>query len=152
MDLVQSEYGWSDEYVLSLSVVRLRQVVEAIGVRRRDLSRERWAQVVWETRTLARFIAATVEDKIDMAKTGGVNPLAEQARDLGKEFLFEDENPEPAPAPVDESGEPLDNPEDTAVSVGQAGPESEAERVARLADKNPMGAVRLFAGKLEEGR
>lgn len=149
IDLVQSEYGWSDERVLSLSLGRLRQVVEVISERQLALAKERWSHTVWQTRQICGFIGATVD--VDTSKTGGVNPLVEAARDIGKEFLFEDERPAvPEPGPEAPLGV---DPEDTAVSVGQASPdELEAARVAQIAEANPMGAVRLFASKIGEGK
>ena len=73
VDLVQSQYGWSDRAVLDLPVCRLRQITANIEFRRKNERLHRNTITEWQTRTLASFIAATVDTQ------GKRNPLAEEA-------------------------------------------------------------------------
>lgn len=75
-DLVQSEYGWTDEYILdNLTLRRLRQVTAAIQRRKYFEERERKATLAWQTRILASFTAAGY-------MTDGENPAIEAAQDI----------------------------------------------------------------------
>jgi hypothetical protein len=56
-DLVASEYGWTDEQIGDLPLVRLRQITAAIQTRRYFAAREENSRTSWMTRTLASFIA-----------------------------------------------------------------------------------------------
>lgn len=57
-DLVAKEYGWSDDQIMDLPVVRLRQIIAAIH--RRQLMERRQAITLnsWMTRQITTFIAA----------------------------------------------------------------------------------------------
>lgn len=56
-DLVSSEYGWSDEQILDLPLIRLRQITAAISRRKYMRQREENTRVSWQTRALAQYIA-----------------------------------------------------------------------------------------------
>lgn len=74
-DLVSSEYGWGDEYILELPLVRLRQITAAIQRRRYLKTREENSRFSWLGRNLASFIAAGY-------MTEGENPALEKARTI----------------------------------------------------------------------
>ncbi len=74
VDLIQSEYGWSDERVLELPVCRLRQIARSIEDRLKAVSREHRDVVDLQTRAVVTFIAGTVR-----VEKGKRNHLLEQA-------------------------------------------------------------------------
>lgn len=53
-----SEYGWTDEQIGDLPLVRFRQITAAIQTRRYTEAREENSRFSWMTRNLAGFIAA----------------------------------------------------------------------------------------------
>lgn len=57
-DLVASEYGWTDEQIGELPLVRLRQITATIQRRRFLNSREENARFSWLGRNIAQFVAA----------------------------------------------------------------------------------------------
>lgn len=57
-DLVQSEYGWTDEQIGELPLVRLRQITAAIQRRKFLVNREENSRFSWMARNIAQFIAA----------------------------------------------------------------------------------------------
>lgn len=60
LDLVSSEYGWTDEYILNeVPIRRLRQITAAIMERKLLADRERQLEIGWQTRALARIIVST---------------------------------------------------------------------------------------------
>lgn len=56
--MVAAEYGWSDEYINNLPLVRLHQIVAAIRTRKYFESREEGQRFSWLARTLAAYVAA----------------------------------------------------------------------------------------------
>lgn len=76
MDLISSEYGWSDDQILDLTLTRMRQITTAI--QQRHYLRHRQSRLVtsWQTRTLAQFIALTIPTE------GGKNPVLDFAATL----------------------------------------------------------------------
>lgn len=79
MDLIASEYGWSDDTILGLTLARIRQVVAAISLRtyRQRLYKE--SLLEWQTKALAQMIAATVPVEKKGQKT---SPLMDAANSL----------------------------------------------------------------------
>lgn len=71
---MSSEYGWSDEQILDLSVRRLRQIVAAIRRRQLLRRREEISLFSWQTRQLASFTAAGY-----MTEKGKGNPALDAA-------------------------------------------------------------------------
>lgn len=57
-DLVSKEYGWTDEQIMDLPLVRLRQITAAINRRNYWEQRREQNLTSWMTRQLASFIAA----------------------------------------------------------------------------------------------
>lgn len=57
-DLISSEYGWSDEVILSKPLKRIRQIIAAITLRKQEDRREHRLILSWQTRSLAMVIAA----------------------------------------------------------------------------------------------
>jgi hypothetical protein len=57
-DLISTEYGWTDEVIGDLTLVRLRQITAAIEHRQFALDRKEMSRMTWQTRSLAQFIAA----------------------------------------------------------------------------------------------
>lgn len=53
-----SEYGWDDDTIGELPLVRLRQITAAIQMRRYTAAREENARFSWLARNLSSFIAA----------------------------------------------------------------------------------------------
>lgn len=75
VDLIQSEYGWTDEVVLEMPICTIRQKVANIEFRLKAQRTRKNTITEWQTRTIAQFIAATVP----VEKKGAVNKLAEEA-------------------------------------------------------------------------
>lgn len=55
---MSKEYGWTDDQIMDLPVVRFRQIVAAIRRRLYLRRREEISLTSWQTRQLASFIAA----------------------------------------------------------------------------------------------
>lgn len=62
IDMYQTEYGWSDEVVLNLTLRRAVQIKESIEQRRELLKWEQYKLLEWQTQILATMVANTVED------------------------------------------------------------------------------------------
>lgn len=70
-----SEYGWTDEQIGDLYIVRLRQIVSAIRLRQFVRTREENARFSWLARSLGTLIAAGYQ-------TEGENPAIDHAANL----------------------------------------------------------------------
>lgn len=70
MDIIASEYHWTDDYILDLTVRRIIQILESVKERHRVLRLERNVVTEWQTKVLAGFIANTVP-----TAKGKKNPL-----------------------------------------------------------------------------
>lgn len=57
-DLVSTEYGWTDDVILDLTVRRFRQIVAAIRRRQYLRRREEISLVSWQARQFTSYIAA----------------------------------------------------------------------------------------------
>ena len=90
-DLISSEYGWSDEKILDLTLARMQQIVAAITVRKSQAIRDRKLEVSWHVRTLASFIAAgyMTED------TAGLDAANSLTIDDIERQIMESDLPEP---------------------------------------------------------
>lgn len=86
MDLISSEYGWSDDQILDLTLARLRQITTAIQQRRYLEHRQERLIASWQTRTLAQFVALTIPVE------GKNNPLLDAAAtlDIDGDLTLED--------------------------------------------------------------
>jgi hypothetical protein len=73
--VVQAQYGWTDEQVLDIPICRLRQIAATVEARLKSERLYHQTITEWQTRTLAQFIAATVQ----MEKKGQKNPLMAEA-------------------------------------------------------------------------
>lgn len=71
---MSSSYGWTDEVILDLPLRRFRQVLVAIVERKHYEAVAERQLLAWQTRTIASFIAATVE-----VEKGKSNPLLAEA-------------------------------------------------------------------------
>ena len=60
--MYQTEYGWSDEAVLDLTLRRAVQIKESIEQRRELLKWEQYKLLEWQTQILASMVANTVEN------------------------------------------------------------------------------------------
>ena len=60
--MYQTEYGWSDEVVLDLTLRRAVQIKESIEQRRELHKWEQYKLLEWQTQILASMMANTVED------------------------------------------------------------------------------------------
>lgn len=91
LDLIASQYHYSDEQMLNLPLARLRQMSAAIGLRlhEQDLAQRRMATV--ELRTVCAYIAATMQ-----LAEGTDNVMLTSAADL--HLGPGTENPHAAPA------------------------------------------------------
>lgn len=74
-DLVAHEYGWSDEQIGDLTLVRLRQIIASIQMRRYVATREENSRFSWLARNLGTLIAAGYQVE-------GENPALEHAANL----------------------------------------------------------------------
>ena len=63
VDLVTSEYKWTDSEVLDLTIRRLRQIKEVIDERRSIEDLQRRVYLEWQTKTLAQFFVAACQDQ-----------------------------------------------------------------------------------------
>ncbi len=57
-DLISSEYNWDDEVILDKSLRRIRQIMAAISLRKKQQQREHRLIISWQTRSLAMVMAA----------------------------------------------------------------------------------------------
>jgi hypothetical protein len=57
-DLISSEYGWDDEVILDKTLKRIRQILAAITLRRKEEQRQQRLIISWQTRSLAMVMAA----------------------------------------------------------------------------------------------
>lgn len=60
-DLISAEYGWTDDQILDLPLVRMRQIREVIFERRAHDRRQALLDKETEVRTLAQYVAATAQ-------------------------------------------------------------------------------------------
>jgi len=58
-DLISSEYGWDDEVILDKTLRRIRQILAAITLRRKERIRQERLIVSWQTRSLAMVMAGS---------------------------------------------------------------------------------------------
>ncbi len=92
-DLVASEYGWSDDQILDLTVARLRQIVQAITVRQASFDKRNRAYITWQTKELSSFIAAAGSSSAEQADAlmGAVSKIsmdpADEVEEAPKENL-----------------------------------------------------------------
>lgn len=56
-DLISSEYGWTDDQILQLTIGRFRQVRDVLMERSQEERRERLQEKEMEVRALAQFMA-----------------------------------------------------------------------------------------------
>lgn len=56
VDLIQSEYGWTDRVVLNLALHRVLQMVEVIQQRQARDAEFHAQMVEWQTKTLTQFV------------------------------------------------------------------------------------------------
>lgn len=57
-DLISSEYGWDDDVILDKSLRRIRQIIAAITLRKREAERNDRLKLSWQTRSIAMVSAA----------------------------------------------------------------------------------------------
>lgn len=57
-DMVAAEYGWTDEQMADLPIIRLRQIVAAIRTRRYQRAREENSRFAWLARQITSYVAA----------------------------------------------------------------------------------------------
>lgn len=89
--MIQSQYGWSDDEVLNMTIGRLRQVAQAISARLRVESLERRMLVEWQTKALASYLAALSQSE------EGARALFNNIKNLSLTGeVSEEEQPEPA--------------------------------------------------------
>lgn len=81
-DLISTEYGWTDEAIGDLTLLRLRQITASIEMRKWAEFRKVQALTTWQTRTLATFTAAGY-------MTDGENPAVEAAGRIAYDELEE---------------------------------------------------------------
>lgn len=74
-DTVAHEYGWTDEQIGDLPLIRFRQILTAIEIRRYVASREENNRFSWLARSLGTLIAAGY-------MVEGENPAIEHAANL----------------------------------------------------------------------
>lgn len=76
-DLISSEYGWSDDQILDLTMARMRQVREVIMERQGEARRQALADKQNELQILASFIASSAGHKDGVAAAKKISLLAE---------------------------------------------------------------------------
>lgn len=79
-DLLSSEYGWTDDQILDLTMPRLRQVRDVIIERQREQRYRRLVDKENEVRTLAQFSAQTEEAQAAAQSIEFVQPPAGQKK------------------------------------------------------------------------
>lgn len=57
-DLISSEYGWDDEVILNKTLRRIRQILAAITLRKKERMKQERLMLSWQTRSLAMVIAS----------------------------------------------------------------------------------------------
>lgn len=88
--MYQTEYGWSDEVVLNLTLRRAVQIKESIEQRRELLKWEQYKLLEWQTQILATMTANTVEDNkarkqlVDYASSISLTKSANSKPDGGR--------------------------------------------------------------------
>lgn len=97
-----NEYGWTDEQIGDLPVIRLRQIVAAIHMRQFIRTREENARFSWLARALGTLIAAGYQ-------TEGENPAIDHAANLSMDEIeaaaMKDATGEGTARAVQENGE-----------------------------------------------
>lgn len=73
-----SEYGWSDEYIGNLPLVRFRQITANVQMRRFYNEREENARFSWLARHITAYIAQTI-----MVEKGKPNTALDHAMLIG---------------------------------------------------------------------
>lgn len=68
--MISTEYGWTDERIFDLPICRLRQIIKTVEERRKAQQKVKNALLEWQTKTLAMFVAHTVQ-----VPKGKSNPL-----------------------------------------------------------------------------
>lgn len=61
-DLISSQYGWTDEAILDLTVGRTRQIIAAIGERMRNQDTVKRLYIEWQTKTLGFIMSGLAWD------------------------------------------------------------------------------------------
>jgi hypothetical protein len=103
--MIASEYSWTDDIIMDLTVRRTVQILKSIQERRKVAKLERDLAIEWQTKVLAGFIAGTVP-----VEKGKKNPLAAEVRNIRlvsdqiKEEFAGPEKPEADPEVFVEEG------------------------------------------------
>jgi len=56
-DLIAKEYGWSDEQIGELPLMRFQQIVNAISLRKYREDRQETSRISWLARTISQYVA-----------------------------------------------------------------------------------------------
>lgn len=75
--MISSEYGWTDETILDLTIGRIRQVSAAITERKLAEEKKNRSLLAWQTRTICQFLAAA-----NQSMEGGENHLLNAASEI----------------------------------------------------------------------
>lgn len=79
---MSAEYGWTDDQIGDLPLVRFRQIVSAIQLRLTQARREARSIASWQTRTLSTYIAAGY-----MVEKGKENKALSEAQNIGYDAI-----------------------------------------------------------------
>ncbi|KAI4218497.1 MAG: hypothetical protein L6R40_008772, partial [Gallowayella cf. fulva] len=128
-DLISSEYNWDDEVILNKTLRRIRQIIAAITLRKKQQQREQRLMLSWQTRSLAMVTAAAGASASEELMTYAANLTIDN--DEYEEFGRQNTTPVASKTPVHAATQ------DTAVQ----------KNFEAAADRNNFDMLALFGMK-----